>query len=324
MRALAMAVLCVTVAATPAVADTMQFGASKDNTLYQNLANTSNGAGQHFFAGQAGAINPIRRGLLAFDVSAIPSGSIVNSVVLTLNMSRTTAGVEPVSLHRVLTDWGEGTSAGAMGEGGGAPATAGDATWEYTFFNTESWNTDGGDFIPLASATQSIADSGTYVFPSTADLVADVQHWVDNPGLNFGWIFLGDEVGAQPTSKRFDSHDNIDPNTHPLLEVDFTPPAVGVDGQPLVTRRVELLPVAPNPAFDGTSFRFRLAEAARVQLRVYDARGRRVADLADGRYPAGNNAITWRAGTVARGTYWVRIEADGVTDSRSFVLAKRQ
>jgi hypothetical protein len=322
MRALAAAALFVTIVATQATADTMQFGASKDNTLYQDQPNTSNGAGQHFFAGQAGTVNPIRRGLLAFDVSAIPAGSTINSVTLTLNMSRTAAGVEPVSLHRVLSDWGEGTSAGTMGEGSGAPATAGDATWQYTFFNTTPWATNGGDFVPIASATQNIGNVGIYVFPSTVDLVADVQHWADNPGLNYGWVFLGDEIGAQPTSKRFDSKDNSITSNRPVLEVDFTPPTVGVEGSPPVARILELLPVTPNPVFAAATFRFRLAEASHVRLNVFDVRGRRVTDWSAGRYPAGESVVRWNAAEMPPGTYWVRIETQGASEARRFVLAE--
>ena len=323
MRTLAVAALCVTVSAGSATADTMQFGASKDNTLYEDAADLSNGAGERFFAGIAGGpVYPIRRGLVAFDVSAIPEGATIDAVRLTLYMSKTPAGVEPVALHRVLADWGEGTSVGGSEEGMGGAATLGDATWEYRFFNTDTWATDGGDFIPIASASQLIGGIGFYTFTSTQDLVADVQHWLDNPALNFGWILIGDEAAAVATVKRFDSKDNSVAENRPVLEVDFTPSTVGVDGPVLTTRRLELLPVAPNPAYVAASFRFRLAEAALVRLNVYDARGRQVADLAGRHFPAGESAVEWNAGAVPRGTYWVRIEANGVADARSFVLTR--
>ena len=72
----------------------------------------SNGAGQYFFAGRtAQAANSIRRGLIEFDIAGnIPTGSIVVSATLQLTMSRTIAGSQPVALHRLTADWGEGTS----------------------------------------------------------------------------------------------------------------------------------------------------------------------------------------------------------------------
>src|SRR5579862_6178616 len=51
-----------------------------DNTLYQATVATSqlsNGAGQHFYVGDTGP-NGVRRGLVKFDLSSIPSGSTIN------------------------------------------------------------------------------------------------------------------------------------------------------------------------------------------------------------------------------------------------------
>ena len=73
-------------------------GSSKDNTLYESTAgNLSNGAGVGMFVG-ATDNGSIRRALIAFDLSAIPSGAVVTEVALTLHMSRTVSGGEAVSL----------------------------------------------------------------------------------------------------------------------------------------------------------------------------------------------------------------------------------
>ena len=110
----------------PAWGDTVQIPASKDNTLYDDNGNPSNGAGDHFFAGITQS-RKIRRGVIAFDVAAqIPAGSTVTSVTLTLYMSRTTAGNETVDLYPLLVDWGEGTSHATGEEGGGASPTVGE------------------------------------------------------------------------------------------------------------------------------------------------------------------------------------------------------
>lgn len=45
--------------------------------------------------------------VIAFNIaSAIPVGSKINSVTLTLHMSRTVAGAENITLHRLLAEWG--------------------------------------------------------------------------------------------------------------------------------------------------------------------------------------------------------------------------
>ncbi|MHC4643237.1 MAG: DNRLRE domain-containing protein, partial [Planctomycetota bacterium] len=160
----------------------------RDNTLYESITGPlSNGAGSHLFAGRSGD-GLKKRGLIMFDIagSGIPAGSVITSAVLQLSMSRTTAGPEPVGLHRVRSDWGEGTSDATRGEGEGAAATPGDATWLYTFFNTDFWINPGGDFLAVSSDTQVIADIGEYTWGSTAGMVSDVQHWLDAPITSAG------------------------------------------------------------------------------------------------------------------------------------------
>jgi hypothetical protein len=192
---------------------------SKDNTLYEYVASEgdlSNGAGFHFFAGE-NAMGELRRGVLAFDVAgSIPPGSTITAVSLSMNMSMTPAGAVTVELHKLLADWGEGTSHAPMGEGDGAPATPNDATWRHRFFDSVFWTTQGGDFSSTVSASQSVGGNGQYTW-SSAQMVADVQSWVNDPGSNFGWLVLGDET-ASATAKRFDTRESASP---PVLTIEY-------------------------------------------------------------------------------------------------------
>jgi len=193
----------------------------KDNTLYEYdpaEGDHSNGAGFHFFAGENG-MGELRRGVLAFDIAAtIPACSTITAVSLTMNMSMTPAGALIVELHKVLADWGEGTSHAPMGEGDGASATPNDATWRHRFFDSVFWTTQGGDFSATVSASQSVGGVGQYTW-SSAQMVADAQSWLDNPASNFGWLVLGDET-AIATAKRFDTRESASP---PMLTIQFTP-----------------------------------------------------------------------------------------------------
>ena len=226
--------------ATSASATIINITPSKDNTLYQydpDEGDHSNGAGFHFFAGENG-MGELRRGVLAFDVAgAIPAGSTITAVSLTMNMSMTLAGARTVELHKLLADWGEGTSHAPMGEGDGAPATLNDATWRHRFFDSVFWTTQGGDFSATVSASQSVGGIGQYTWNS-AQMVADVQSWLDNPASNFGWLVLGDET-ASVTAKRFDTRESASP---PMLTIQYIPgPRV------LPTPRPRPTP-APRPA----------------------------------------------------------------------------
>jgi hypothetical protein len=196
---------------------------SKDNTLYQynpSEGDLSNALGFHFFAGE-NAVGEIRRGVLAFDIAGnIPPGSTITGVSLSLNMSMTNSDTaRTIELHKLLADWGEGTSHAGGGEGGGAPATPGDATWRHRFYDTIFWTTQGGDFSATVSASQSVGPIGMYMWSST-QMVADVQSWLDNPSSNFGWLVLGDE-STSTTAKRFDTRESASP---PVLTIVYTEP----------------------------------------------------------------------------------------------------
>ena len=221
LLALTVTIILPCTAANSVNAATISIMPSKDNTLYEYVpadGDHSNGAGFHFFAGENG-MGELRRGVLAFDIAGrIPAGSTITAVSLSLNMSMTPTGAITVALHKLLADWGEGTSHAPMGEGDGAPATPNDATWRHRFFDTIFWTTQGGDFSATVSASQSVGGIGQYTW-SSAQMVADVQSWLDNAASNFGWLVLGDE-STIATAKRFDTRESASP---PMLTIQFIP-----------------------------------------------------------------------------------------------------
>ena len=205
-----------------ASAGTININPSKDNTLYEYDpldGDKSNALGFHFFAGETG-MKELRRGVLAFDIANnIPAGAVITAASLSLNMSRTPTNTAYVmELHKLLADWGEGTSVAPGEEGDGAPATPNDATWRHRFFDTIFWNTQGGDFSATVSASQMVGAVGQYTW-SSGQMVADVQGWLDNPATNFGWLMLGDET-TFITAKRFDTRESANP---PVLAITYIP-----------------------------------------------------------------------------------------------------
>jgi PEP-CTERM motif len=194
----------------------------KDNTLYEDVeGDLSNGAGQFLFAGLTGL--GLRRALLAFDLSSIPPGSIINSVSLTMFLSRSSPNPSPenISLHIATNNWGEGGSNAGDPGGFGTAAQPGDATWVFNFFGSSSWNTPGGDFRVAASATTSVDLVNTTYTWSGGTLVSDVQAWLDNPETNFGWLVRGNEVSDR-SAQRFNSSESA--TNFPRLTVTYTIP----------------------------------------------------------------------------------------------------
>ena len=203
---------------------TVNIQASKDNTLVESgSGGVSNGAGTSIFVGRVGTNppgNPIRRGTVAFEIAGnVPAGATVDSVTLTLNLSRLkTATLRTVSLHKVLADWGEGTS--SSGGGKGVTATTNDATWLHRFFSGSTWTSVGGDYSGGASGSQSVGGFGAYSWTS-AQMASDVQGWLDNSSTNFGWIIIGDEVTSK-SIKWFHSREATNAANRPVLSVTYT------------------------------------------------------------------------------------------------------
>ncbi len=180
----------VPVPATTAVT----LNAARDNTIFQE-AELSNGAGSWIFAG---ATDPsknggaLRRALLAWNLGSIPPGSVVSTAAVTLKMDRTIAPAYAFSLHKLVTDWGEGTANAAVQEGDGASPSANDATWLKPFFGQAGvWSEPGGDFSSEKSATVSVAAETNYLWASPG-LAADANAWLAAPSSNFGWILKAD------------------------------------------------------------------------------------------------------------------------------------
>ena len=80
----------------------------------------------------------------------------------------------------------------------------------------------------------------------------------------------------------------------------------------------------PNPFSNRVAMSFALPAPATVRTRVYDPRGRVVADLGSTSMPAGPNQVSWDGRTTAggplgAGIYFIRVEGSGFSLSQSVV-----
>ena len=137
----------------------------------------------------------VKRSLVAFDVSSIPSGSTVSSATLTLCLS-----ADPPSDSQGRT--------------------------EELRLVTSSWVETAVVWNDQPSVSAAVTD--TITVPTTAQcltfsVTADVQSWVDGT-TNNGWR-LGDESeGSGSGDVKYRSRENATASERPNLDVIYTPP----------------------------------------------------------------------------------------------------
>lgn len=83
----------------------------------------------------------------------------------------------------------------------------------------------------------------------------------------------------------------------------------------------------PNPASVTTDLRFALSEPASVSVRILDATGRTVRDVAETQYPTGDHSIAWdgrdsSGRNVPAGVYFARIAAGPLTVIGRIVITR--
>jgi hypothetical protein len=227
-RALLLAVSVPFVPA-PGSAETLVLHPVADTSLISAAPDNNNGGQAWVLAGVTQNFTT-NRGLFRFDLSGLPPGSVIESASLSLEVTRQPRdgyAPGPFGLHRMLQAWGEGNKIALDNAGGlGAPATAGEATWNAAFAGALAWTAPGGaadaDFAAIASAEVFIYGVGDspYLFPSTPELIADVQAWLDHPASNFGWMLRCEDESPNFTARRFGSRE--DAGSLPQLFLQFT------------------------------------------------------------------------------------------------------
>src|SRR6266496_1131542 len=163
-----------------------------DTSIFENAPLNNFGALQSVVSGDTASLAPTRA-LVKFGVdAALPAGARITRASFELTVVKESLLVEPATfeLYRLLVDWGEGNKGAGLLTGPGSAATAGEATWMARFHPSDLWSTPGGgagmDYANTRSAATGLTTEGTLVFEPSAELMADVQSWLDNPDSNFG------------------------------------------------------------------------------------------------------------------------------------------
>ena len=214
--------LAVSWSPVPAEATVLVLETVRDTTIFADNVDHASGAGDLFVGNTAGG-QP-RRALLRFDFSAVPAGLQVASASLGILVNRAApaAPAGAATLHRLLSDWGEGLS-NAGGSGGGDRARSGEATWASRFHASASgaWSQPGGDYATPASAVTELAGTGAHAWTGPG-LVSDINGWLAAPPTNFGWVVIGDEANSH-SARRFFSRESGPDGLRPTLVLALAP-----------------------------------------------------------------------------------------------------
>ena len=197
-----------------------------DTTLFQYSPDGNLGAATTLVVGTT-ANGAAGRALLRFACTNIPPGAVIQSAELRFEVVKAPQMRPPepsfFEVRRMLAPWQEGQGQDLLG----APAKAGEATWNSRAHGSIPWAAAGGrldsEIAGTASGTSELVlRTGQYSVASTPPLVADVQRWVDQPESNHGWMLLSQSEAVQATARRLGSRE--EPFVAPRLVVSFTPP----------------------------------------------------------------------------------------------------
>lgn len=90
----------------------------------------------------------------------------------------------------------------------------------------------------------------------------------------------------------------------------------------IMPHSIELLGNYPNPFNSTTTIRYRVPNAAKLTLSIYNVEGREVAKLVDGPVSAGEHSLQWHAVEQASGIYFVTLKSGTNLQTHKMVLLK--
>jgi hypothetical protein len=231
------------------------------------------------------------RGLLDFDLSAIPAGAGIASATLYLyadtNSTNGVAGQPTYGtsnagfIRRITQPWDEHT-----------------VTWN----NQPSYSTVNE--VQLPQSTGPLQDY-------TADVTNLVQDMINNPANSFGFLLMEQNETTYYNSLIFGSGDNSQPAIHPKLDVCFIP--VGIRETVLATG----LFLYPNPAGSVLYLKRNAGmQVGTVTVRIFNSLGMKIME----KKVSGNSPVMELSlGDVPPGVFAIQVIGSGVFFNSKFI-----
>ncbi|MBK5286451.1 MAG: DNRLRE domain-containing protein, partial [Bacteroidia bacterium] len=204
-----MLIVCSTVTAQVTITIKPPQGGLDDATISDNFAssNFGNHTEELLLTWSCSGSPCVGRSIMNFDLSAIPTNSIINSATLYLYADINNAGSNGIPgqptygtdnagwVRRITQSWNE---------------------------NTVTWNTQPS-FTTQNEVTLPQSTSTTQDYAATVSAL--VQDMINNPSSSFGFLVMEKNESIYYNSLIFVSNDNADTARNPKLVITYTPPS---------------------------------------------------------------------------------------------------
>jgi hypothetical protein len=152
--------------------------------------------------------------------------------------------------------------------------------------------------------------------------------------MESGWEKIGFVKGKGTTSNinAYQLIDKINENEKNISSIQYRIKQIDNDGafsyssvttvQITNPIKISLFQNYPNPFNPSTTISFSLPVTNRVSLKIYDIRGKQIAELLDGRLNAGTHTIQWQAKNLPSGIYYYILKSGSYSETRRMILLK--
>ena len=157
----------------------------------------------------------------------------------------------------------------------------------------------------------------------------EVERFIKSKWGKIGFV-KGNGTSAKPITYQF--IDKIKKNENNISSIQYRIKQIDNDGSFVysdvttvqITKpvKISLFQNYPNPFNSSTTISFSLPAANKVSLKIYDMRGKQVAELVDGRLNAGTHTVQWQAENLPSGIYYSILKSGSYSETRRMVLMK--
>lgn len=190
-----------------------EVGIDSDAVIFKDQPNQAAG-GSNLMVGCDGK-NACARSLLRFDISTMPTDSVIDSLYLVLVPRKSATSIFEMDILQLKNNWTR-TSLSEQADGAdggivaGTTATPGDVTWKFASYPKVQWSTQGGDvdadniMATVSATTSKPSTKSPTIFEGTDAFKKVVKGWIDGSIPNYGMLVKSkSENGSENAWQQF-------------------------------------------------------------------------------------------------------------------------